>query len=88
MRVLLLPEVKLVGQPHTLITPRVGFSERQRITLVRQGEEYFIQLLRQITATASFAQFDFRYIKQMGEVLGEDRSGHLASPYDSLWSKI
>jgi len=88
MRVLLLPEVKLVGQPHTLITPRAGFSERQKITLVREGEEYFIQLLRQITATASFAQFDFRYIKQMGEVLGEDRSGHLTSPYDSLWSKI
>lgn len=88
IRVLLLPEVKLVGQPHTLITPRAGFAERQKITLVREGEEYYIQLLRQITATASFAQFDFRYIKKMGEVLGEDRSGNLTSPYDSLWSKI
>ena len=89
MRVLLLPEIKLVGQPHTLITPRAGFSERQKITLMREGEEYYIQLLRQITATGSFSQFDFRYIKQMGEVLGEGKNtGAVDSPYDSLWSKI
>jgi len=89
MRVLLLPEIKLVGQPHTLITPRAGFSERQRITLIGEGEEYYIQLQRQITATGSFSQFDFRYIKQMGEVLGESKhGGAVHSPYDSLWSKI
>ena len=87
MRVLLLPEIKLVGQPHTLITPRAGFRERQKITLISAGEEYSIQLLRQIAATGSFAQFDFRYIKELGDVLAEDKAGHLGS-YDSLWSKI
>ena len=45
MRVLLLPEIKLVGQPHTLITPRAGFKERQKITLLREGEELTIQLV-------------------------------------------
>ena len=35
MRALLLPEIKLVGQPNTLITPRVGFKERQKVTLIR-----------------------------------------------------
>jgi hypothetical protein len=87
MRVLLLPEIKLVGQPHTLITPRAGFRERQKISLIRAGEEYAIQLLRQIAATGSFSQFDFRYIKELGDVLAEDKAGHLGS-YDSLWSNI
>jgi hypothetical protein len=88
MRVLLLPEVKLVGQPHTLITPRAGFVEGQKISLVREGEDYYVQLQRLINTTGSFAQFDFRYIKQIGEVLEEDAHGSHASAYDSLWSKI
>ena len=88
MRVLLLPEIKLVGQPHTLITPRTGFHEGQKIMLMREGEEYYIQLQRLVTTTGSFAQFDFRYIKQIGEVLEEGPRGSHASAYDSLWSKI
>jgi hypothetical protein len=88
LRVLLLPEIKLVGQPHTLITPRAGFRERQKISLVRAGEEFFIQLLHQVAATGSFAQFDFRYIKRLGELLAEDRSGPVDSTFDSIWNKI
>lgn len=88
MRVLLLPEIKLVGQPHTLITPRAGFRERQKVTLVNRGEEFFIQLLRQTSATGSFAQFDFRYIKQLGEMLGNDNNQPLEAAYDSLWNQI
>jgi cyclic-di-GMP-binding protein len=88
MRVLLLPEIKLVGQPHTLITPRAGFAERQKIILTRQGEEFYIQLLRQVAITGSFAQFDFRYIKQLGEVLAEDKTRPQDSSFDSLWTNI
>ena len=87
MRALLLPEIKLVGQPHTLITPRAGFRENQKITLLRHGEEFHIQLLRQVAATGSYTQFDFRYVKQLGDVLAEDRNG-LRDSYDSLWSNI
>jgi hypothetical protein len=88
MRALLLPEIKLVGQPHTLITPRSGFRERQKIILSRKGEEFYVQLLRQVAVTGSFVQFEFRYIKQLGEVLAEDKSRPRDSSYDSLWSNI
>jgi hypothetical protein len=56
MRVLLLPEIKLVGQPHTLITPRAGFRESQKVSLIREGEQFYLQLLRQslISATSSY----------------------------------
>lgn len=88
MRALLLPEIKLVGQSHTLITPRAGFRERQKVTLVGGGEEFYVQLLRQVSATGSFAQFDFRYIKQLGEMLSEDNSPPVESVFDSLWNKL
>lgn len=87
-RVLLLPEIKLVGQPHTLLTPRVGFRERQKITLIRNDETLNVQLLRQVASTGSYSQFDFRYIKLLGDMIAEDKSGPLDASYDSLWSNI
>ncbi len=88
MRALLLPEIKLVGQAPTLITPRAGFRERQKIILMRRGEEIFIQLLHQVAITSSFVQFEFRYIKQLGEILAEDKSRPRDSAFDSLWTNI
>lgn len=88
IRVLLLPEIKLVGQPHTLITPRAGLKERQKVSLIREGEQFYIQLVRQVAATASYVQFDFRYIKLLEDVIAEDKSGPLSAAYDSLWTNI
>jgi hypothetical protein len=87
-RVLLLPEIQLVGQPHTLITPRAGFREQQKVSLLRHGEKSLVQLTRQISSTASYAQFDFRYIKQVDGELAEKNHEPLDAPFDSLWNKI
>jgi len=88
IRVLLLPEIKLVGQPHTLITPRVGLKERQKVSLIRESEQFYIQLVRQVAVTNSYVQFDFRYIKLLEDVIAEDKSGPLSAAYDSLWTNI
>ena len=87
-RVLLLPEITLVGQPNSLITSRAGFRENQKVTLLAHGEKLHIQLLRQVLASGGFAQFEFRYIRLLDEVIAEDKSGPLDSSYDSLWSNI
>ncbi len=87
MRVLLLPEIKLVGQPDTLITPRAGFKERQKVTLVKDGEEQYIQLNRQLTATAAFAQYDFKTIKHLEEV-ASDNFSPTDSEFESVWTQI
>jgi len=88
IRVLLLPEIKLVGQPHTLIAPRAGLKERQKVSLIKEGEQFYIQLVRQVAATNSYVQFDFRYIKLLEDVIAEDKSGPLSAAYDSLWTNI
>jgi len=88
MRVLMLPEIKLVGQPQTLITPRTGFKERQKITIGNSTEAVTIQLLRHIASTGSFSQFEFSSIKELRDVLADKNPGQVAGEYDSLWSNI
>ena len=89
MRVLLLPEIKLVGQPHTLVTPRSGFKEKQKITLWREGEKFLVQLLRLVAATSTYNQFDFRYIKQLEDTVEPKTSRSLSeSGFNSMWDKI
>jgi hypothetical protein len=88
MRVLLLPEIKLVGQPQTLITPRTAFKERQKITLGAGAESSSIQLLRHVASTGSFSQFEFCQIKELGDVLATNGRGHAGGEFDSVWSHI
>ena len=77
-----------MGQPHTLVTPRAGFREQQKLTLMREGETFHVQLMRQVAATSCFAQFDFRYVRELGDVIAEDHSDPLNASYDSLWTNI
>lgn len=88
MRALLLPEIKLVGQPNTLITPRVGFKERQKVTLIRGGEESYIQLFKKVSSTAAYNQFEFRYIQQLDEVAARDRNEVVNNQFESLWNDL
>ncbi len=88
MRALLLPEIKLVGQPNTLITPRVGFKERQKVTLIRGGEESYIQLFKKVSSTAAYNQFEFRYIQQLDEVAARDRAEVVDTSFNSIWSEL
>ena len=88
MRALLLPEIKLVGQPNTLITPRVGFKERQKVTLIRGGEESYIQLFKKVSSTAAYNQFEFRYIQQLDEVAARDKTDVVNNQFESLWNDL
>ena len=89
MRALLLPEIKLVGQPNTLVTPRVGFKERQKVTLIRGGEESYIQLFKKVSSTAAYNQFEFRYIQQLDDVATRDnKSDAIDTQYESFWNHL
>lgn len=88
MRVLWLPAIKLVGQPDTVLTPRASFREHQRVTLVNQGESHTVELTRQIASTASYSQFEFCHVRELGDVLAKEQGGPLDTPFDSIWSSI
>jgi hypothetical protein len=88
MRALLLPEIKLVGQPNTLITPRVGFKERQKVTLIRGGKESYVQLFKKVSSTAAYNQFEFRFIQQLDEVAARDKADVIGVQYESVWNHL
>ena len=87
-RVLLLPEIKIVGQPNTLITPGVSFKERQKLVLQNNRGVQRIQLERQLNATGGFEQFEFRYIQELGDVLTNHDKKQNKGEFDSIWSDI
>lgn len=88
IRVLLLPGIKLVAQPPTLITPRSGFREGQRLTLVKHGEDKKIRLQRQVAATATYSQFEFREVGNPQEDKPREERELPGSAFRSLWSDI
>lgn len=88
IRVLLLPGIKLVAQPPTLITPRSGFREGQKITLVRHGESKKIRLQRQVAATATYSQFEFRETGNPAQEKPREERELPGSAFRSLWSDI
>ncbi len=88
IRVLRLPEIKLVGKPPTLITPRSGFREGQKITLVRHGESMNIRLQRQVAATATYSQFEFRETGSPAQKKPRVEREIPGSPFKSLWSEL
>jgi hypothetical protein len=89
IRVLLLPEIPLVGQSHTLIVPRMVFREGQRITLTREEDGFLVKLRRQVSSTGYFSQMDFEYLRQLDEDIAASRGERLPSEtFDSIWSEI
>jgi len=89
IRVLLLPEIPLVGMPHTLIVPRLVFQEGQRITLLREEDAFLVKLKRQVASTGYFSQMDFEYLRQLDEDIAASRRDALpTSAFESIWSDI
>jgi hypothetical protein len=89
IRVLLLPEIALVGQANTLVLPRMVFREGQRITLTRQEDAFLVKLKRLVTSTSYFSQMDFDYIRQLDDDRGGSRRPKLATNvFDSVWNDI
>ena len=87
IRVLLLPEIPLVGQSNTLVVPRMVFKEGQLITLTREQDAFLVRLKRQVASTGYFSQLDFEYLRQLREDTENSWRGP-TSAFDSIWSEI
>jgi hypothetical protein len=61
-RALLLPELKPVGRPATLITPVGPYQAGQKIHLINDGRQSTAQLGECLLKTGSFNQFTFRVL--------------------------
>lgn len=82
LRGLLLPALPAIGQPMTLITPRLPFQEGHRVIINQHGKETKAQLIRRVSATASYNRFEFKE-STMDHQHEEKSQGN---EFDSLWS--
>ncbi len=85
VRALLLPQIKVIGQQPTLLTPRAGFRVRQKVTLVTADETLTVHLTELVSYTGSYSQFQFKPVRELGDVLAEDNN-ELTGGTDSLWT--
>lgn len=91
MRTLILPELKSIGRPATLITPALTFRAGYKVGLNLEGGEVKISLARQVSATPSFSQFEFSQLNK--PAAGPDDSPSLQASgdeedFDSIWASL
>jgi hypothetical protein len=89
-RVLILPEIKQIGQPTTLIAPRLPFRVGQKVSLMNHGNETRVQLTRKFASTASFNQFEFRRLSTASQEIKPDPAAADKSDggFDILWDSL
>ena len=91
MRTLMLPELKSIGRPATLITPSLTFRASYKVGLNIDGEEIKASLSRQVSSTPSFSQFEFSQLHKPASG-PEDARGAQAGgedeDFDSIWASL
>jgi hypothetical protein len=91
MRTLMLPELKSIGRPATLITPALTFRAGYKVGLNIDGEEAKISLSRQVSSTPSFSQFEFNQLHKPAAGTEDTRSQGPAGDeedFDSIWASL
>ncbi|MFG0380980.1 molecular chaperone [Pseudomonas sp. zbq_18] len=94
LRALLLPEIRVVSRPATLITPRLPFQESHKVLINHNGEETRAVLSRKQSSTGSFSQFEYRPLTQTEQpggtsVTAVKEPGKAGDEdFDSLWKSL
>ncbi|WP_417518425.1 GTPase [Marinobacter sp.] len=91
LRGLLLPEISVVNQAATLITPRLPFQDGSRISLLHSGREEQGQLLKKISSTGSISQFELKLQQNATTPVPSNSSpsaGTSEDDFDSLWPSL
>lgn len=87
LRCLLMPALKAIGQPASVITPRMPFRVGNKTHLLLNAEETKNQLTKKITATNSYSQF---YFRQLGTAIKSNTPNIVNKDdnFDSLWQNL
>lgn len=99
MRTLMLPELRAIGQPATLITPNIAFHVGYKVNIADDSGLSKAQLIKQVTSTASFSQFQFKMLvaaTPVSEAVATPPEPVVPPPakaepeddFDSIWSSL
>ena len=90
MRALLLPAIKAIAQPATLLLPRMPFRTGNKIELMFETEQGRYQLTKRLASTSSFGQFQFRATggAQQRHTNLQSTPTSIDDDFDSIWNKL
>ncbi len=91
LRGLLLPEISVVNQAATLITPRLPFQPGSRVSMLYDGREEQGQLTKKVSSTGSISQFELKLQKNAVTASSTDASSSSRASedeFDSLWPSL
>lgn len=82
---LLLPAIKAISQPMTLIAQRIPFSAGNKIELLHSQLKGRFQLTKRLISTNSFSQFQF---KETGLMATAENEKNTNDEFDAIWGKL
>jgi hypothetical protein len=86
---LLLPELKGIGQPATLLTNPVLFSPKQKVTIIDGDQSFDAMLTKLVSSSQGYRQF---YFERLPEKAGQiSTNGPDLGPkdgFDNVWDLI
>ncbi len=94
LRAMLLPEIRVISRPATIITPRLPFQESNKVIINRSGEETRAILSRKQAGTGSFSQFEYRVLDETKPSSGTSVTAPNTpsqgddEDFDSLWKSL
>lgn len=88
MRSLLLPAIKTIGQPATLLTPALPYHVGDVVTVTSHGKEARVELVKLVENTGTFAQFQFRPLDSQSAGMSEHKSAAPVADFSALWNQL
>lgn len=88
MRSLLLPAIKAVGQPATLLTPALPYHVGNIVMVNSHGKEARVELTKLVENTGTFAQFQFRPLDSQATSTETARDADKSDEFAALWTQI
>lgn len=85
-RVLLLPEIKLIGQAATLVTDNPVFREKQTLELLQQGHKLSVRLQKLVSVSGTVNQFEIEKLEKPWQQNGD--SDQERERFEQLWSSL
>jgi len=88
MRSLMLPELRAINQPATLITPNLPFKVGSEVDLNFNDRVMRISLIRKLESTGSFTQYEFNSMSEPESTDKPSDDDSQDQDFDSVWSSL
>ena len=88
MRAMMLPAIKAIAQPTTILVPRIPFRTGNKVELTFEELQGRHQLTKRLTSTNSFSQFQFRGAGAMPKKENKSAAVIPDDDFDSIWGKL